>query len=101
MNSKNQILKKVYKKREEIVSRNIADETILVPIRGKLADMQRIFSLNPVADFIWKKLDKEMPLERILDQIPIEFQVNEETAREDLFEFINDCIAADLLEQVL
>jgi len=101
MNSKNQLLKKVYKKREDIVSRNIADETILVPIRGKLADMQKIFSLNPVADFIWKKLDKEMPLERILGQIPIEFQVDEETAREDLFEFINDCIAADLLEQVV
>ena len=101
MNLKDQTLKKVYKKREEIVSRSIADETILVPIRGKLADMQKIFSLNPVADFIWNKLDTEMPLESILDQIPIEFDVDEETAREDLFEFINDCIAADLLEQVV
>lgn len=100
MNLENQNLKKVYKKREEIVSRNIADETILVPIRGKLADMQKIFSLNPVADFIWKKLDEEMPLESILDLIPNEFDVEKKRAKEDLFEFMNELIEENLIEQV-
>jgi len=98
MDSKNQILKKTYKKRKEIVTRSIADETILVPIRGRLADMQRIFSLNPVADFIWKKLDEETPLEDILNQISNEFHVDGETARDDLVGFIHELIEADLLE---
>jgi len=100
MNLKNQILKKVYKKREEIVSRNIADETILVPIRGKLADMQKIFSLNPVADFIWEKLDQEIALEDILDLVTYEFDVEKKKAKEDLFEFMNELIEENLIKQV-
>ena len=32
---------KIYKKKEAVVSREIAEETILVPVRGQLADMQK------------------------------------------------------------
>jgi len=46
-----------YVSTENIVKRDIADEIILVPIRGKVADMQRIYALDPVADFIWERLD--------------------------------------------
>ncbi len=92
---------KIYRKKDEIVVRKIADETILVPIRGKLADMQRIFSLNPVAEFIWTYLEQEISVEEILAMIIDEFDVEEKKAEEDLFELINDFLTENLIEQVV
>ena len=51
------IRQKVFIKNEEVISRKIAGETILVPVRGRLADMRRIFTLNPVAEYIWHRID--------------------------------------------
>ncbi|RJP80449.1 MAG: PqqD family protein [Desulfobacteraceae bacterium] len=91
---------KVYRKKDEIVARKIADETILVPIRGKLADMQRIFSLNPVAEFIWAHIEKETPVEKILNLVIHEFDVEEKKAKEDLVALIDDFLTENLIEQV-
>ncbi len=90
-----------YRKKEEIIARKIADETILVPIRGKLADMQKIFSLNPVAEFIWMQLEKEIPVEDILSMLTNEFDVEEKKAEEDLIELINAFLTENLIEQVV
>ena len=45
-------LSRIYIREKDIISRDIAGETILVPIRGNLADMQCVFTLNPVGIFI-------------------------------------------------
>lgn len=91
---------RVYKKRDDVVSRDIAGETILVPIRGKLADMQRIFALNPVAEYIWEHLNGEQTLEEIKTDIIKNFKVEEKQAENDLHEFIDELIEADLIAGV-
>ncbi len=66
MSSEQDIWQQKFKKKEEIVSREIAGETILVPIKGKLADMQRIFALDDVSEYIWQQLDGEKKVKDIL-----------------------------------
>lgn len=90
----------VYRIKDEIVARKIADETILVPIRGKLADMQRIFSLNPVAEFIWSFLEKEATVKTILSSVVDEFNVEADQAEKDFWELIDDLRNENLIEQV-
>lgn len=99
MNLKNKIWGKIFKKKKEIVSREIAGETILVPISGKLADMQRIFSLNPVAEYIWNQLNGERNLQEISSSIPSVFDVNKEQAYADVQEFIAELLKEDLITQ--
>jgi hypothetical protein len=92
--------KGVFRKRGDVVSRDIAGETILVPIRGKLADMQRIFSLTPVASYIWGRLDGEKSLEMILQDVMDNFDVGHTEAEKDLREFMEELFKAGLLESV-
>jgi len=99
MNLKNEIWGKIFKKKKEIVSREIAGETILVPISGKLADMQRIFSLNPVAEYIWNQLNGKRNLHEISDSIPSVFDVNKEQVYADVQEFIAELLKEDLITQ--
>ncbi len=81
---------------DRLVSRTIVGETILVPIRGKLADLQRIFALDPVAEFIWKKLDGTKTLSEIRDEVVTAFQVDFEQAGEDLLEFVDSLVKEGL-----
>ena len=91
------IWKRAFKRTIDIVARKIAGETILVPITGKLADMQRIFALNPVAEFIWKQLDGNKKLGEIRDDILNHFDVEKEQAETDIQEFITDMIKEKLI----
>jgi hypothetical protein len=86
----------IFKQAENIVSREIAGETILVPIRGKLADMQNIFTLNKVGAYIWEKLDGTRSLAEIIALLLSHFEVTQEQAEQDLLEFIDHVTATGL-----
>jgi hypothetical protein len=94
------LLKGVFRIREGIVSRKIAGETILVPVMGKLADMQRIFTLNSVGEFIWSKLDGKRGLAEISGEIVSVFEVEQEQADAEMEEFIAELLKEDLIETV-
>lgn len=91
---------KRFKRHDHIVSRAIIGETLLVPISGQLADMQHIFTLNPVADFVWNQLDGERTTGEIRDGILEEFKVEVEEAVTDLLEFLDELESAALITEV-
>ena len=97
MNSANEFLTQVFKLNGETVSRKIAGEAFLIPIRGKLADMQCLFSLNPVAEYVWKQLDGQNSLKEIRNLVMEVFDVNEQEADSDIREFIEDLLKANLI----
>ena len=90
---------RVFKKRDEIVSRQIAGETLLVPIQGNLADMQKIFVLNSVGEHIWSKLDGNLGLNEIRSDLMSHFEVDKLEAEADLNEFIGQLLEAGLIEE--
>ncbi len=94
-------LSNIFKRSEKnLVVREIAGETLLVPISGQLADLERIFTLNDVGKFIWTQLDGNTNIETVLSRITEEFAVDRETAQTDLYELISDFMSAGLVKQV-
>jgi hypothetical protein len=65
----------VFVRSERMVGRRIADEYILVPIVGRGAEVDAIFSLNRVAAFIWEHLDGTASGDAILDSLLQQFDV--------------------------
>ncbi len=91
---------RIYRKKKEIISRDIAGETILVPIRSKLADMHEIFSLNPVAAFVWTQIDGQKNLARIIGEVFDRFDVERDQAEPDVKDFVDELLRRDLIEVV-
>jgi methyltransferase-like protein len=91
---------RVFIKAEEIVARKIAGETLLVPIRGELANMQRIFSLDPVAEYVWEQLDGRRTLEKICEAVLEAFDVGKKQVEVDIPEFIEELLEAGLVVSV-
>lgn len=77
-----------YQKDPNIVSRKIADKTILVPIRNKVGDLESIYTLNEIGARIWELIDGRRDLGKIRDMIIDEFEVTAEEAEKDLSEFL-------------
>jgi hypothetical protein len=93
-------MKNIYRIKGEVVARNVGGETILVPVLGTLAEMQKIFALNPVGAFIWSRLDGKVGLADLKNYVVDEFDVSAEQAEEDIIAFINGLLEAGLIEAV-
>lgn len=83
-----------------MVTRQIAGETLLVPIRSQVADMQNIFALtHDSAEYIWQQLDGKQNLEQIHQGIMDNFQVENRQSLSDLQEFISQLLDAGIIEE--
>ncbi len=72
-----------------MVFRQIDDEMILVPIRRNVADLESIYTLNPVAARIWELIDGKRQVKDIAKAILQEYEVDERKAEKDLQEFLS------------
>ena len=81
---------RTYKRNENFVFRQIENETILVPIKDNVGDMNCIFNLNEVGAFIWQNIKCKNSVAEIKDMILYEFDVTESQAEADLAEFVKD-----------
>lgn len=82
-----------------VVTREIAGETLLVPVRGRLAQLQQLFVLNPVAHFIWQQLDGTRDVAALHGAVLERFEVEADEARRDLLSLLHDLAEAGLLAQ--
>ena len=89
----------VYVKSEDVVARQIAGETLLVPVRGDLAGLQRIFALDKVSQFIWERLDGQSDLPEICSAVVAEFEVSQGRAQADAERFIAELLDAGLIAE--
>ena len=68
--------------------------------RGQTAlQFNGMITLNPVSAQIWRSLEQGAPYEEILRGILDQFDVAEDTARQDLDRFLEEMRGRDLLEE--
>lgn len=87
----------VLKRVNSVVHRRVAGETVLIPVRSKLVDLERVFVLNGVGDFIWERLDGHTTLGRIEALIVEEFDVPRKDASADLQAFAEELLRRGLV----
>jgi len=93
-------LDKVYKKSDSIVSRKIADEFLLVPIKQNVGDLESIYTLNEVATRVWELIDGKKKVKEIKDKIVEEFEVTPQEAEKDLTNLLKQLLAVGAIMKV-
>ena len=92
-------LDKVYRKSDSIVSRKIADEFVLVPIRKNVGDLENIYTLNEVAARIWELIDGKRNVGDIKERICQEYEATPEKTEKDIREFLFKLEKAEIIER--
>jgi hypothetical protein len=86
-------------KKGEFVTRSIAGETLVVPVRGQVGDLNAIYSMNEVGAFIWEQFDGPKSLAQVVEAVCGEFEVAPEQAEKETSEFIAALEAAGMIER--
>ena len=89
-----------FARNEDVVTREILGDTLLVPISSSIADLSNIFALNDTGAFVWKHLDGSTPLAGIRDALTEDFDVSPEEAWADLDALMAELDEAGLVRRV-
>ncbi len=87
-----------FSKKDDFVTREIAGETIIVPIRKQAGDLESIYTLNEIGTTIWGLIDGKTKVGRIIEAIHQNFAVSPEEAAKDVAEFLQSLEKAGLIQ---
>ena len=88
----------LFTRSRSVVSRVVAGETLIVPVRGKVGDLASIYSFNGTGSLIWQLLDKPQPLAELVDAVEREYEVEPERAQKDVRQFLDDMLSVGLVD---
>ena len=76
--------------KKELIKRQIATETILVPVGKAVYDSHGLFVLNELGEFIWELLPKVETEAEIVDAILKEYDAPADEIAGDVSEFLEN-----------
>ncbi len=82
------------KVKQDFMIRKILDDYIVVPVGEEMVNFDAMMTLNETGAFLWEQLQEDKTEEELVEALCKEYDINQETAREDVSDFIK------LLEQV-
>jgi hypothetical protein len=88
----------IFVRSQAVVSRLIGGEMLVVPVRGNVGDLASIYSFNEIGSLLWKLLEIPKRLTELLAAVEREYDVDSETARQDVERFVSDMLSAGLVE---
>jgi hypothetical protein len=88
-----------YIKETNLVTRGIGGETIVVPVKSNVGDLDSIYTLNELGTMIWELIDGQKTVNQIIEEICIAYDVSPEEARKDSLEFLESLEEAGLIRQ--
>jgi hypothetical protein len=83
---------------QSMVSRVVAGETLIVPVRGKVGDLASIYSFNGTGSLIWKLLETPRTVSELVSAVTQEYDVALEQAALDVKQFVDEMLSAGLAE---
>jgi hypothetical protein len=92
--------KRVYKRVDDVICRQVGNESILVPITHNVGNLDYIYTLSPVAARIWALFDGTLTIDQIVTAVCDEYDVSRDQAASDVVELVTDLMNVSLLLQV-
>ena len=74
--------------KKELIKREIAGDTILVPVGQTVYDANGLFVMNELAAFIWDLLPEAQTEADIVSAVLAEYEIDEATAKKDIAAFL-------------
>jgi hypothetical protein len=90
-------LGKCFFKENNCVTREIAGETIIVPIKGCVGDLDSIYTLNEVGTMIWQLIDGQKSIGQIVQAVRQTYDVEPEEVKKDTADFLHSLEQAGLI----
>ena len=81
------------------VFRKIGNETILVPVKAGVSELDSLFTFNEVGTVIWKGVESRFSVREIVSAVQAEFEIEPDAAQGDVFEFLEVLVERNLIQR--
>ena len=85
--------------KDDFLLRQVADSYVVVPVGKASLDFNGMITLNETGAFLWEKLQCETTKQDLINDMLKEYEVLEDTAKQDIEKFLEKIKEANLLEQ--
>ena len=82
------------------ICREIAGEALLVPVGEETKKFNGMISLTGISSFIWSQIDSSKDIDELVARVLEEYEIDEDTARKDIMEFLKECQDRSLVSEV-
>ena len=94
-------LDSIYAPSEDIVSREIEEELLIVPLVAGIGDMEdELFTLNETGKVIWGHLDGEKLLKEVVAKLSEEFEASAGEIAADIMGFVEELLKRGMLVEI-
>jgi hypothetical protein len=83
-------LKELAQRQSQFAARKVGHELVLVPLKGSVADMDEMFTLNETGSFIYAHLTSEQTVDGLVELMADEFDIAPEIAHYDILAFLEE-----------
>ncbi|MCD7818434.1 MAG: PqqD family protein [Lachnospiraceae bacterium] len=85
------------KKTDRFITREVAGEHFLIPVNEGTQIFNGLITLSESAVFIYEHIEETSSFEDLLSQFRKEYRVPEETAKQDIAEFLNQMLQVGMI----
>lgn len=83
--------------KKELIRREIAGDTILVPVGKTVYEANGLFVLNELGGFLWDLLEDAESEQQLCDAVLESYEVSREEAEKDIAEFLEKLRKMDII----
>ena len=83
-----------------IVSREVAGETIVVPICRGVGDLDSVYTFNPVGRSLWRLLEQGHSVDELADWVATHYEVDAKQAFADVQSYLSELQEIGLVRAV-
>jgi len=83
---------------DDFILKEVAGNFLVVPTGEKMLDFSSMVTINETGAFLWEQLKTGASLEELESLIIKEYDIDSDTARNDINEFVNTLRANKIIE---
>ena len=91
------ILDTCFAKENDLVTRDVAGERIIVPIKGHVGDLEGVYTLNELGTIIWQLINGQTTARELVEAVRNEYDVEAAEAEKDVVDFLQSLEDAGLI----
>jgi hypothetical protein len=91
------ILDTCFAKENDLVTREVAGEKIIVPIKGHVGDLEGVYTLNELGATIWQLINGQTTARELIEAVRNEYDVGTAEAEKDVVDFLRSLEDAGLI----